>query len=65
MEIIINHKSNKELKLLFIIAFNTGMRLGELTNLKWENVDLKSESIIVKNDKSFSTKSRKDRFNTC
>jgi integrase/recombinase XerD len=62
LEIIVNHTFNKELKLLFIIGFNTGMRLGELTNLKWENVDLKSESIIVKNDNSFSTKSRKDRI---
>jgi len=38
------------------------MRLGELTNLKWENIDFKSETLIVKNDNSFSTKSRKDRI---
>lgn len=62
LDIILKHTSNEELKLLFILAFNTGMRLGELTNLKWENVDLKYETIIVKNDTSFSTKSRKDRI---
>jgi len=62
LNLILNQTNNEELKLLFHIAFNTGMRLGELTNLKWENVDLKSESIFVKNDNSFSTKSRKDRI---
>jgi integrase len=62
LDIILNHTPNEELKLLFIVAFNTGMRLGELTNLKWENVNLQSKTIIVKNDTTFSTKSRRDRI---
>jgi site-specific recombinase XerD len=62
LDILLNHTPNEELKLLFIVAFNTGMRLGELTNLKWENIDLEGKMIIVKNDTSFSTKSRKDRI---
>lgn len=37
------------------------MRLGELTNLKWENIYLEGKMIIFINDTSFSTKSRKDR----
>jgi len=38
------------------------MRLRELTNLKWNEVDFKSGNILVKNDKSFSTKSKKDKI---
>jgi integrase len=59
---ILEHTKKKELKGLYIVAFNTGMRLGELTNLKWENIDLEGKMIIVKNDTSFTTKSRKDRI---
>ncbi len=62
LETIIDLTINEELKFLFRLAFYTGMRLGELTNLKWEHVDLKRGSITVKNDKSFSTKSKKDRI---
>jgi site-specific recombinase XerD len=62
LDLILNHINKEELKLVFILAFNTGMRLGELTNLRWENVDLQSGSITVKNDHSFSTKSKRDRI---
>jgi site-specific recombinase XerD len=62
LDIILEHTNKKELKNLYVVAFNTGMRLGELTNLKWENIDLEGKMIIVKNDISFSTKNRKDRI---
>ena len=61
LEVIIDQTKNEELKLLFTLAFYTGMRLGELTNLKWGHVDLKGGNITVKNDKSFSSKSKRDR----
>ena len=44
-----------------ITAFYTGCRLGELVNLKWENVNLK-ENILVIGDKNFTTKTRKQRI---
>ena len=62
LNLILKHTNNDELKLLFIVAFNTGMRLGELTNLKWENINIKEKTILIKNDNTFSTKSRKDRI---
>ncbi len=34
------------------IALNTGMRLSELLNLKWNNIDLKEKTIIVIDSKS-------------
>ncbi|MCP5061780.1 MAG: tyrosine-type recombinase/integrase [Ignavibacteriae bacterium] len=59
-QIVTNTKS-KDLRSLFILAFFTGMRLGELVNLKWSEIKLQSRMITIKNDKSFSTKSKKDR----
>ena len=44
-----------------ITAFYTGCRLGELVNLRWENVNLK-ENIITIGDKNFTTKTRKQRI---
>ena len=59
---IVKNISNKEIRDLSTIAFFTGMRLGELTNLKWKDVNIKSRVINIINDKSFSTKSKKDRI---
>ena len=44
-----------------ITAFYTGCRLGELVNLRWENVNL-TENIITIGDKNFTTKTRKQRI---
>lgn len=45
-------------------AFYTGMRLGELVNMKWSWVDLKQNQITVKCSCSefFTTKSKKERI---
>jgi integrase len=43
--------SCEHLKPIIITALNTGMRLGELLNLRWENVGLKREVITVINTK--------------
>lgn len=59
---VIDKTSNKELKNLFFFAFHTGMRLGEIVNLKWNAANFTDRTISVKNDKHFSTKSRKDRI---
>ena len=39
-------------KPLIIVAINTGMRRGELLNLQWEQVDLQSSTITIKQSKS-------------
>ena len=47
LKYISNHNQSKSC--LIAIALLTGMRLGELCSLKWENVDLKNKLIYVKN----------------
>lgn len=44
-----------------IFAFYTGMRLDEIINLRWKNIDLDSRIITV-GDENFTTKGRKQRF---
>ena len=43
-------------------AFFTGMRLGELINMKWDWIDFKEELITVKNTNEFRTKSKRERI---
>lgn len=43
------------------VAFYTGIRLGELVNLRWGNVDFEN-GIITVGDDMFETKARKQRF---
>ncbi|MCL4548366.1 MAG: tyrosine-type recombinase/integrase [Bacteroidetes bacterium] len=47
---------------LFFTAFYTGMRLGELVNIKWSWIDLKQNQITVKCSEEFTTKSKKERI---
>ncbi len=44
-----------------MIAFYTGMRLDEIVNLRWKNVDLQNRVITV-GDEDFTTKGRIQRF---
>jgi integrase len=45
---------NKELYLLVILAISTGMRQGELFNLKWSDVNLKERYLILHKTKNGS-----------
>lgn len=38
---------NKPFELIFTLALSTGARLGELVALKWENIDLKNNTISI------------------
>lgn len=53
---------DQTLRNIFITAFNTGMRLSELVNMKWEWINEKENLIQIKNSKSFTTKSKKERI---
>jgi len=52
---------NKTARDFVSFAFHTGMRLDEIVNLRWKNIDLHNRVIIV-GDESFVTKGRNQRF---
>ncbi|MFC2169647.1 tyrosine-type recombinase/integrase [Acidobacteriota bacterium] len=54
--------SVEHLKSIIIVALNTGMRLGEILNLKWGQINLKAKEIRV--DKTKSGKIRFININT-
>jgi|Deesub1362B_J571_1020462.scaffolds.fasta_scaffold02189_11 excisionase family DNA binding protein len=49
--------SAEHLRPILITALNTGMRLGEILNLKWEDVNFKERIIVLR-----ETKSKKQRI---
>lgn len=59
---IIDKTEGEYLKKLFLFAFHTGMRVGEIVNMKWDWIDVKHKTIKIKNDNSFTTKSKADRI---
>jgi site-specific recombinase XerD len=52
---------NGTIKDIVIFAFYTGMRLNEIINLTWRNIDLDSRIITV-GDENFTTKGRNQRY---
>lgn len=59
---IIDKATDPNMKEIFLIAFNTGMRLGELVNMKWSWVDLIRRTIILKQNEFFTTKGKRERL---
>jgi integrase len=51
-EKLLLESSPDHLRVILVIALNTGMRLGEILNLKWSQIDLSSERIRVEKTKS-------------
>ena len=47
---------NKHLRPMVVISLNTGIRQGELLNLKWRDVDYKREIIYLHNTKNGETR---------
>ena len=47
---------------VYKFAFYTGMRRGEILNLKWSNVDFTSRLIYLKNTTDFFLKNKKERI---
>ena len=60
--IIISNTNYQHLKDFFTAAFYTGLRLGELINMKWDWIDLVQNQITIKCSKDFMTKSKKERI---
>jgi integrase/recombinase XerD len=58
---IIGKETNQDLKDIYLILFHTGMRLGELINLKWNQVSFNEKIIRLTNSEDFTTKGKKER----
>jgi len=58
---LILHCREEFLKNIMMVAFYSGMRLGEITNLQWSQIDLQNKTIVVRSNSTFTTKSKKDR----
>ena len=61
LKLILEKTSEQIFKDLYITAFLTGMRLGELLNLQWKEFDIRNKLITIRNTSSFKTKNKKDR----
>ncbi len=61
LQLILENTQEENIKDLFTIAFYTGMRLGEITNMKWPWIDLNQNQILVQCSDSFATKNKKGR----
>ena len=59
---IIANTPQQYLKDLFLTAFYTGMRLGEILNMKWNWLDFQKNIITVQCTDGFTTKSKKERI---
>ena len=44
-----------------MFAFNTGMRISEILNLEWIDINFGQNNIQIRNKDSFTTKSKKER----
>lgn len=60
--IILANTQYQHLKDIFTVAFYTGLRLGELVNMRWHWVDFIQNQITVKCSNDFQTKSKKERI---
>ncbi|MDD3557033.1 MAG: site-specific integrase [Melioribacteraceae bacterium] len=61
LNIILDFVSEDYLKNLYLFAFHTGLRAGEIVNLKWSSVSLKKRIITLHQSNSYTTKSKKER----
>ncbi len=61
LSVICGWIKSETIKDFVMMGFNTGMRLDEIVNLRWKNVDLQNRVITV-GDEEFTTKSRNQRF---
>ncbi|MDT3697423.1 MAG: tyrosine-type recombinase/integrase [Ignavibacterium sp.] len=59
---ILNNTTSNLMKDIFTTAFYTGMRLGELLNMKWNWIDFNQNIITIKNSNQFISKNKRERI---
>jgi len=60
--IILNNTKMQLMKDIFTTGFFTGMRLGELVNMKWNWIDFTQNIITVTNSSEFNSKNKRERI---
>jgi len=60
--LIVTNTECNDLKDIFLTAMNSGLRLTELTTLKWSSINLRDRTLVVQNYGSFITKNKKPRI---
>jgi site-specific recombinase XerD len=61
MRSLLDVMKDRQMINLSLTAVYTGMRLGELLNVQWSDINLVTRVIQVRNSATFTTKSRKNR----
>ncbi|MEB2297186.1 MAG: tyrosine-type recombinase/integrase [Ignavibacteria bacterium] len=59
---ILNNTNSQLMRDIFTMAFYTGMRLGELLNMKWNWIDFTQNIITIKNSNQFISKNKRERI---
>jgi len=59
---ICGNEDKLTMRAVFVFAFYTGTRVGEIINLQWKDIDFNMKIIRISNSKTFVTKSRADRI---
>jgi len=59
---IVQNTKDRDLQDIFLTAYHTGGRISEIINLKWSAINISERTIIVENNKTFTTKSKKERM---
>lgn len=62
LTILLTNTTEGYLRDIIVFGFYTGLRLGELVNMRWTWVDLFNNQLKIKVNKEFSTKSKKERI---
>jgi integrase len=60
--LILDNTATQLCRDIFTTAFYTGMRLGELLNMKWNWIDFSQNVITIKNSDEFNTKNKRERI---
>lgn len=54
-------EDDDQLKIIYSLAYYTGMRMAEIRFLKWDAIDFAGNLILVQNHNEFTTKSKRSR----
>ena len=62
LQLIIENSRSHIYSDIYMFAYYTGMRRGEILNLRWSSVNFSTQSIHLANTLHFNTKNKKDRI---